>query len=245
MRSFNHGEIMLEEELQKRYHWPDLVARRTESQPEIPFVRGMGMGGSSAINGLISIRALPEDLDEWAAQGCTGWSHADVLPTLRRLECDLDFGDRPIHGNAGPNPIYRFPIAMWGSVDRALRELGTQQLEGLACMLVALDLQGQETHQGRVRIVDQRIGKLVEGVDRHRARPVVVLYETRCRADQYQAIDPARLIERGLQCDLTTQRPAQPPGTLGCNGKHQPRPLAEIGVGCGRTAAVTGQLDHG
>jgi choline dehydrogenase len=124
MRSFNHGEIMLAEDLQRRFHWPGLNARRTRAQPEIPFVRGTGMGGSSAINGLIAIRGVPEDFDEWAAQGCTGWSHADLLPTLKRLESDLDFGDRPHHGDSGPNPITRFSIETWGSVDLALRELG-------------------------------------------------------------------------------------------------------------------------
>ena len=123
MQSVNHGELMLAEDLQELYHWPDLTARRTDQQPEIPFVRGTGMGGSSAINGLIAIRAVPEDLDEWAAQGCTGWSHADLLPTLRRLESDLDFGDSAVHGGAGPNPITRFPQEEWGSVDRTLKEL--------------------------------------------------------------------------------------------------------------------------
>lgn len=123
MRSFNHGEIMLAEEHQKLYHWPDLTAKRTDAQPAIPFVRGRGLGGSSAINGLIALRTVPEDFDEWAAQGCTGWSSSEVLPALIRLEDDQEFGDHPLHGRGGPTPIARIPLDEWGSVDLALRDL--------------------------------------------------------------------------------------------------------------------------
>ena len=48
--------------------------------------RGRTLGGSSAINGLISIRGQHEDYDAWAAAGNTGWSYADVLPWFRKLE---------------------------------------------------------------------------------------------------------------------------------------------------------------
>ena len=48
--------------------------------------RGRTLGGSSAINGLISIRGQREDYDHWAAQGNPGWAWADVLPWFRRLE---------------------------------------------------------------------------------------------------------------------------------------------------------------
>ena len=33
-----------------------------------------------------------EDYDHWAELGCAGWSWAEVLPTFRRLEDDLDSG---------------------------------------------------------------------------------------------------------------------------------------------------------
>jgi len=63
--------------------------------------RGKTLGGSSSINGLISIRGQREDYDRWAAAGNVGWSYADVLPYFRRLE-HAPFGDRAFHGEDGP-----------------------------------------------------------------------------------------------------------------------------------------------
>ncbi len=102
--------------------YPDLLAKRSETQGEAEYWRGRGMGGSSAINGQIAIRALPDDLDEWERQGCTGWSAADTLPYFVKLEDDLDYPARPGHGSGGPIPVWRAPVETWGSVDRALHD---------------------------------------------------------------------------------------------------------------------------
>ena len=63
--------------------------------------RGRTLGGSSAINGLISIRGQHEDYDDWAAQGNPGWAWADVLPWFRRLEHNVR-GESEYHGADGP-----------------------------------------------------------------------------------------------------------------------------------------------
>ncbi len=63
--------------------------------------RGRTLGGSSAINGLISIRGQREDYDDWAAQGNPGWAWADVLPWFRRLEHNVR-GESEYHGADGP-----------------------------------------------------------------------------------------------------------------------------------------------
>lgn len=122
MGSHNHGEILLGEAYREAYQWPGLAARRTERQEAAPFVRGRGVGGSSAINGLIGLRGEMEDFDRWAALGCEGWSGREVLPSFKRLEDDLDFGDAPYHGRGGPVPLCRAPLEEWGAVDLALRE---------------------------------------------------------------------------------------------------------------------------
>ncbi|MCL4230121.1 MAG: GMC family oxidoreductase N-terminal domain-containing protein [Dehalococcoidia bacterium] len=73
-----------------------------------PFPRGRVTGGSSAVNTTIALRGMPEDYDGWAAAGNPEWAWEKVLPAFRRLERDLDFGDRPWHGDAGPISIRRY-----------------------------------------------------------------------------------------------------------------------------------------
>ena len=47
---------------------------------------GRGLGGTSNIYHMIHTRGRPADYDAWAFAGCAGWSYADVLPYLRKLE---------------------------------------------------------------------------------------------------------------------------------------------------------------
>ena len=69
--------------------------------------RGRVVGGSSQVNGCGALRALPADLDAWAARGFPDWSWARVLDSYRRLETDHDFPDAAHHGDHGPVPIVR------------------------------------------------------------------------------------------------------------------------------------------
>ncbi len=69
---------------------------RTGYQP-----RGKGMGGSSAVNGMVYIRGNPWDYDNWAALGCTGWGWDEVLPVFKRQE-DNAHGSDAWHGKGGP-----------------------------------------------------------------------------------------------------------------------------------------------
>jgi choline dehydrogenase len=78
----------------------------TEPEPtmngrKVYWPRGRTLGGSSAINGLISIRGQREDYDAWAAAGNAGWSFADVLPWFRKLEHNVR-GEGEYHGADGP-----------------------------------------------------------------------------------------------------------------------------------------------
>ncbi len=118
MRSPNGHRIVVPDRF-PQYQYPALMARRTAAQQPRRYFRGRGAGGSSAINAQVAIRGVPEDFDGWAADGCTGWSWSDVLPSFIRLEDDIDFGDRPDHGRGGPIPICRAPKEDWGGVDLA------------------------------------------------------------------------------------------------------------------------------
>ena len=69
--------------------------------------RGKVTGGSSAINGQVFLRGMPEDYDGWAARGNDQWTYEKVLPFFRKLETDTDFsGD--FHGTEGPIICRRF-----------------------------------------------------------------------------------------------------------------------------------------
>ena len=70
--------------------------------------RGKVTGGSSAINGQVWFRGIPEDFDEWAEAGNDGWSFLDVLPYFRKSETDLDFPGDDFHGSDGPIPVRRY-----------------------------------------------------------------------------------------------------------------------------------------
>jgi choline dehydrogenase-like flavoprotein len=123
MRVANPAAILLGSEDLQKYQWGALKARRTDVQAPMPYWRGRGAGGSSAINGQIAIRGMLSDFDEWARQGCVGWSGAEVLPYFEKLEDDLDFGDHSYHGRGGPIPVWRAPQDRWSGTDRALRDV--------------------------------------------------------------------------------------------------------------------------
>ncbi len=102
--------------------FPGVTVRRWDDAEPEPYVRGRGLGGTSAINGLVTIRPPADEFDGWAAAGCDGWASADVLPAFRRLEDDLEFGDDPAHGRGGPVPIVRRDESEWGVGDRILAD---------------------------------------------------------------------------------------------------------------------------
>ncbi|MFG1688869.1 GMC family oxidoreductase [Nonomuraea sp. NPDC049269] len=119
-RSPNPVRALLDPSATEGLVWAGVHSSRTDKQPQGPYWRGRGVGGSSSINGQIAIRPPMEDFDDWAAAGCAGWSWQDVLPYFAKLEDDEEFGDEPYHGKGGPTPIFRMPQEQWGGVDAAL-----------------------------------------------------------------------------------------------------------------------------
>ena len=105
------------------YNWTALRARRISGRDPEPYWRGRGVGGSSSINGQVAIRPPLDDFDAWVGRGAKSWGSDEVLGSYKRLEDDIDFGDRPYHGRGGPIPISRAPLDQWGELDVALRDV--------------------------------------------------------------------------------------------------------------------------
>ncbi len=101
------------------YRFPALTSRRAAGQEARVYWRGRGLGGSSAVNGMQTIRGTPEDFDDiWVKKdGCDGYGSEDVLPYYKKLESDTDYGDDPAHSDDGPLPITRSPRSRWGGSD--------------------------------------------------------------------------------------------------------------------------------
>jgi choline dehydrogenase len=78
----------------------ELGARR------IRWPRGKGLGGSTAINGMVYMRGLPSDFDGWAQAGLPGWDWTSVQPSFLRSENNPD-GDPRWHGRGGPLQVSR------------------------------------------------------------------------------------------------------------------------------------------
>jgi choline dehydrogenase len=79
----------------------------TRDGRRIKVARGKVVGGSSAVNSVFALRGNARDLCGWSEAGNPGWGFAEVLPSFRRIEHDLDKKDH-WHGSDGPVPIRRY-----------------------------------------------------------------------------------------------------------------------------------------
>ena len=93
------------------HNW-QFTGRATDKAEPIMVPRGKVTGGSSAINGQVFLRGMPEDYDSWAELGNDKWSFEKLLPYFRKLETDMDFHD-DFHGTDGPIIARRFKREEW------------------------------------------------------------------------------------------------------------------------------------
>jgi len=116
----NYWALLNNDSLRKRYFWSGLQARPSPGRPKVDYLRGFGLGGSSTVNAMTAVRGECEAFDTWAGHGASGWSFDDLLPSIIRVEHDLDFSEANYHGNAGPIPVKRTPLDQWSALDKAL-----------------------------------------------------------------------------------------------------------------------------
>jgi choline dehydrogenase len=65
------------------------------------WARGKMLGGSSAINGMVYMRAHPADYDEWEAAGANGWGWSEMGRSFKAIE-DHALGGDALRGFGGP-----------------------------------------------------------------------------------------------------------------------------------------------
>ncbi len=94
----------------------------------LSYPRGKVIGGSSAINAMISMRGQAADYDHWRQLGLTGWGWDDVLPAFKKLE-DHFLGASEHHGVGGGWRI-EAPRLSWDVLDAvadAAHEMGIRK----------------------------------------------------------------------------------------------------------------------
>jgi choline dehydrogenase len=77
------------------------TARGGTLTTEMAVPRGRVLGGSSALNAAVAIRARRQDVESWQAHGVDGWAWDEVLESFKALE-NTDSGDDAYHGRRGP-----------------------------------------------------------------------------------------------------------------------------------------------
>jgi choline dehydrogenase-like flavoprotein len=108
---------------------------KTEPEPglngrALSYPRGKVIGGSSAINAMISMRGQAADYDHWRQLGLKGWGWDDILPQFKHLE-DHFLGDSEHHATGGGWRI-EAPRLRWDVLDRvaaAAEQMGIRRTE--------------------------------------------------------------------------------------------------------------------
>lgn len=97
------------------YLWAYQIAQSRvagEDHGEV-WIRGKGLGGSSAINGMIWSRGQATDYDAWEAMGCEGWNWQSMNRALKAIE-DHQLGAAENRGVGGPVTVspgpFRYPL---------------------------------------------------------------------------------------------------------------------------------------
>lgn len=81
----------------------------------VALYRGKVLGGGSAVNGAIAVRATQADFARW---NIAGWSFDDVLPAFKALE-NADGGSDQWHGRSGPLPVHQLDRTELSTMQRA------------------------------------------------------------------------------------------------------------------------------
>ena len=154
--------------------------------------RGRTLGGSSSMNTMLYIRGNAADFDDWAADGASGWSYADMLHYFRKAETN-ERGESHFHGASGPLSVqdgrFRHPLVdemLEASVSAGMvanpdfngeSQMGVgrfqfTQCDGRRCSAATAYLKPVQERQNLIVLTNTLVVQLV--LDNRRARGVVV-----------------------------------------------------------------------
>jgi choline dehydrogenase len=102
------------------------TARGGPASPQIDAARCKAIGGCSAHNATVAMRARPSDITDWQRHGLDDWTIEQVFATYKEMENTPD-GDGAYHGRTGPFPIRTLKYdeltpSLRGFVDAAVAE---------------------------------------------------------------------------------------------------------------------------
>src|SRR4051795_8690621 len=80
------------------------TARGGAGSPQIDAARAKVLGGCSAHNATVAMRARPSDIRDWQRHGLDDWTVEEVMATFKAMENTPD-GEDAIHGRTGPFPV--------------------------------------------------------------------------------------------------------------------------------------------
>lgn len=106
------------------------------------WLRGRGLGGSSAVNGSVYVRGLPDDFDEWSRLGCDGWGWRDMKRCFEAIE-HATGGPLRVTAHPGHSPLCDAAIA-------AAETMGIDVVDDLnGAEAQAIGYQPRTIHRGR------------------------------------------------------------------------------------------------
>jgi choline dehydrogenase len=102
------------------------TARGGAASPVIDAPRARALGGCSAHNATVAMRARPSDIQDWQRHGLDDWTVDDVMATYKAMENTPDGADAD-HGRTGPFPIRTLKYedltsSLRGFIDAAVAE---------------------------------------------------------------------------------------------------------------------------
>src|SRR6202048_1735550 len=102
------------------------TARGGATSPQIDTPRCKALGGCSAHNATVAMRARPSDITDWQRHGLDDWTIEQVFATYKEMENTLD-GEDAYHGRTGAFPIRHqryddLTTSLQGFIDAAVAE---------------------------------------------------------------------------------------------------------------------------